>query len=324
MNLIRLVLTFVVALLFVLLTMPQVIPFLHKLKFGQIEREEGLASHKAKQGTPTMGGLVFIIAAIVAVYLCNIEFLKNPYINLLVFALAGFGFIGFVDDYLIVVQKSNKGLRPLHKYLLQSVFAIGFYMLAARTIPEFSHQITIPFTQLNVDLGWLYPVLVYFMFTAESNAVNLSDGLDGLATGLVMIAIVPYIIFALILKNWSIVIFCAAMIGALAGFMHFNYNPAKIFMGDCGSLALGGVLAALSILTKQELLLILIGLVPLCETLSVIIQVISFKTRGKRVFKMAPIHHHFEMCGWSETKVVLVFWLVEALAAIASVLIGVM
>ena len=298
-----LMISFMVALALVLVAMPKVIPYLHKLKFGQVEREEGLASHKKKGGTPTMGGVVFIIATVIAAYICHYQNFMNPYVNLLTFALVGFGFIGFIDDYLIVVQHSNKGLKPSYKYAMQSVVAVVFYFLAK---------------------AYFYPVFVYFMFTAESNAVNLTDGLDGLATGLMIIALTPFVAFAILSKNIEAALFGAALMGGLTGFLVFNAHPAKIFMGDCGSLALGGILAAFAVITKQELLVLIIGIVPLIETLSVCIQVISFKTRGKRVFKMAPIHHHFEMCGWSENKVVVTFWAVGFIAGIIGLLLGVL
>ena len=295
----KIVLNFLVGFILVLAVMPKAISYLKKLKFGQVEREEGLQSHKAKGGTPTMGGTVFILCAIVVVYILNFTSFNNPYIHLLTFAFLGFGLVGFIDDYLIVVRKTNEGLKPLYKYALQSVVAIAFYVLAKIFIPQFDTAISIPLLHMEVDIGWLYPILVYFMFTAGSNAVNLTDGLDGLATGLSMIAISVFVIFAIMNKNYEIAIYAMAVIGTLLGFMCFNYHPARIFMGDTGSLALGGLLAALAVLTRQELLFILIGGVFLVETLSVIIQVVSFKTRGKRVFKMAPIHHHFEMLGWT-------------------------
>ncbi|MBS5111480.1 MAG: phospho-N-acetylmuramoyl-pentapeptide-transferase [Coprobacillus cateniformis] len=320
----RIVLNFIVGFIVVMVVMPKSIQFLKKLKFGQVEREEGLASHKAKGGTPTMGGIVFILASIVVVYVLNFSFFQNPYVNLLTFAFLGFGLIGFLDDYLIVVRKTNEGLKPIYKYALQSVAAIAFYLLAKYFIPDFNSMITIPLLHMEVDLGWLYPVLVYFMFTAGSNAVNLTDGLDGLATGLSITATSVFVIFAIMNKNYEIAIYAMVIVGALLGFMYFNYHPARIFMGDTGSLALGGVLAALAVLTHQELLFILIGGVFLIETLSVIIQVVSFKTRGKRVFKMAPIHHHFEMLGWSEQQVVISFWFLGFICGIISIVLGVM
>ena len=306
----QIVINFIVAFVLVMAVMPKSIQYLKKLKFGQIEREEGLESHKAKGGTPTMGGIVFILCAVLVVYILNFSFFQNPYINLLTFAFVGYGLIGFLDDYLIVVRKTNEGLKPIYKYALQSVMAIAFYMLAKYFIPDFDTSI--------------YPVLVYIMFTAESNAVNLTDGLDGLATGLSMIATSVFVIFAIMNKNYEIAIYAMIIVGALLGFMYFNYHPARIFMGDTGSLALGGMLAALAVLTNQELLLILIGGVFLMETLSVVIQVVSFKTRGKRVFKMAPIHHHFEMLGWTEQQVVISFWFLGFICGIIGIVLGVM
>lgn len=320
----KIVLNFLVGFILVLAVMPKAISYLKKLKFGQVEREEGLQSHKAKGGTPTMGGTVFILCAIVVVYILNFTSFNNPYIHLLTFAFLGFGLVGFIDDYLIVVRKTNEGLKPLYKYALQSVVAIAFYVLAKIFIPQFDTAISIPLLHMEVDIGWLYPVLVYFMFTAGSNAVNLTDGLDGLATGLSMIAISVFVIFAIMNKNYEIAIYAMAVIGTLLGFMCFNYHPARIFMGDTGSLALGGLLAALAVLTRQELLFILIGGVFLVETLSVIIQVVSFKTRGKRVFKMAPIHHHFEMLGWTEQQVVISFWFLGFICGIIGIVLGVM
>ncbi|MBM6799001.1 phospho-N-acetylmuramoyl-pentapeptide-transferase [Coprobacillus cateniformis] len=320
----QIVINFIVAFVLVMAVMPKSIQYLKKLKFGQIEREEGLESHKAKGGTPTMGGIVFILCAVLVVYILNFSFFQNPYINLLTFAFVGYGLIGFLDDYLIVVRKTNEGLKPIYKYALQSVMAIAFYMLAKYFIPDFDTSISIPLLHMNVDLGWFYPVLVYIMFTAESNAVNLTDGLDGLATGLSMIATSVFVIFAIMNKNYEVAIYAMIIVGALLGFMYFNYHPARIFMGDTGSLALGGMLAALAVLTNQELLLILIGGVFLMETLSVVIQVVSFKTRGKRVFKMAPIHHHFEMLGWTEQQVVISFWFLGFICGIIGIVLGVM
>ena len=320
----KIVLNFLVSFIVVVAVMPKAIRYLKKLKFGQVEREEGLQSHKAKGGTPTMGGTVFILCAIIVVYILNMTSLKNPYIHLLTFAFLGFGLVGFIDDYLIVVRKTNDGLKPLYKYALQSVVAIAFYILAKVFIPQFDTAISIPLLHIEVDIGWFYPILVYFMFTAGSNAVNLTDGLDGLATGLSMIAISVFVIFAIMNKDYEIAIYAMAVVGTLLGFMCFNYHPARIFMGDTGSLALGGFLAALAVLTRQELLFILIGGVFLIETLSVIIQVVSFKTRGKRVFKMAPIHHHFEMLGWSEQQVVISFWFLGFICGIIGIVLGVM
>ena len=316
-NFLKLIIAFGIGFILVVLAMPKVIPFLHKMKFGQVEREEGLESHKSKNGTPTMGGIVFVIAAILGAFIVNFNNLLDPELILATIVLVGYSAIGFVDDALIIVKHSNKGLPPLAKLLAQIAFAMNF-------IPDFTSVITIPLLDINIDMGYLYPALILVMFAGESNGVNLSDGLDGLATGLSMVAIAPFIIFSIMTKDYTLASYATAMVGALLGFMMFNYHPAKIFMGDVGSLGLGGFLAILAILTKQELLLILVGGVFLMETLSVIIQVVSFKTRGKRVFKMAPIHHHFEMLGWSEQQVTISFWFIGFICGILSIVIGVL
>ena len=323
-NFLKLIIAFGIGFILVVLAMPKVIPFLHKMKFGQVEREEGLESHKSKNGTPTMGGIVFVIAAILGAFIVNFNNLLDPELILATIVLVGYSAIGFVDDALIIVKHSNKGLPPLAKLLAQIALAIICYFFAMNFIPDFTSVITIPLLDINIDMGYLYPALILVMFAGESNGVNLSDGLDGLATGLSMVAIAPFIIFSIMTKDYNLASYATAMVGALLGFMMFNYHPAKIFMGDVGSLGLGGFLAILAILTKQELLLILVGGVFLMETLSVIIQVVSFKTRGKRVFKMAPIHHHFEMLGWSEQQVTISFWFIGFICGILSIVIGVL
>ena len=323
-NFLKLIIAFGIGFILVVLAMPKVIPFLHKMKFGQVEREEGLESHKSKNGTPTMGGIVFVIAAILGAFIVNFNNLLDPELILATIVLVGYSAIGFVDDALIIVKHSNKGLPPLAKLLAQIALAIICYFFAMNFIPDFTSVITIPLLDINIDMGYLYPALILVMFAGESNGVNLSDGLDGLATGLSMVAIAPFIIFSIMTKDYTLASYATAMVGALLGFMMFNYHPAKIFMGDVGSLGLGGFLAILAILTKQELLLILVGGVFLMETLSVIIQVVSFKTRGKRVFKMAPIHHHLEMLGWSEQQVTISFWFIGFICGILSIVIGVL
>lgn len=327
-NFLKLIFAFVIGFILVVIAMPKVIPFLHKMKFGQVEREEGLASHKKKNGTPTMGGIVFVLAAILATAIATLIFdiknILNPELILVTIVLVGYSLIGLVDDALIIVKHSNKGLPPLFKLIAQIVLAIICYFYAMNFIPGFTSVVTIPLVDVQIDFGYFYPVLILIMFAGESNGVNLSDGLDGLATGLSMVAIAPFIIFAVMTKDYVLASYAVAMVGALLGFMMFNYHPAKIFMGDVGSLGLGGFLAVLAILTKQELLLIIVGGVFLMETLSVIIQVTSFKLRGKRVFKMAPIHHHFEMLGWSEQQVTISFWFIGFICGILAIVIGVL
>ena len=304
-----------------LCVMPFLIPFLHKIKFGQIQREEGLASHKKKGGTPTMGGVVFVLLPILTCAILDVSMFFDLRILLVILAYLGFAFIGFIDDFIIVVQKNNEGLKPKVKFLMQSILAIAFYFIYASFA---STTLWIPILDIQLEIGWLYFVLVFVMFTAESNAVNLTDGLDGLCAGTCIIAFVPFLIFAFIEKDMQLAMLLCAVLGALLGYLKFNVHPAKIFMGDTGSLALGGLLAAVAMVEKKELLLIIIGGLFLVETLSVTIQVLVFKKTGKRVFKMAPIHHHFELCGMSETKVVWMFYGMGIVLAIVGTLIGVM
>ena len=289
-----------------LLIMPGLIDYLHKIKFGQTEREEGLASHKKKNGTPTMGGLAFIIVPtlvyIIGSFFTPFKLDMNTMIILLAFV--GYGVVGFIDDYIIVVQKNNEGLKPAHKFLLQSILAVVFFFLYR--------------TSSTTD------ILVFFMFTAETNAVNLTDGLDGLCAGQMVIALVPFVVFALMQGLYNVACLICLVIFALLGYLKFNKHPAQIFMGDTGSLALGGLIAAVAMVLKQEILLIIIGFVFVAEVCSVIIQVTYYKKTHKRIFKMAPLHHHFEMCGWSEEKVVTRFRLVGVILAVLGLVLGVM
>ena len=319
---VKMILAFAIALGLSLAGYPFAIPLLHKLKFGQAIREEGPQSHMVKSGTPTMGGVVFIIASILATVIVAPKSFGN--INLLVSVLAyvGYGIIGFIDDFLIVVKKNNKGLLPRYKFLMQSILAVVFYLFYKDVNDS---TIIIPFIGKYLDLGWLYMVLVFFMFTGTSNAVNLSDGLDGLSSGLVILAAIPFVYFSIRSGNVDVAVFLCAVIGSLFGYLRYNLHPAKIFMGDTGSLALGGLLAAVAMVTKEELALILVGGVFVLETLSVIIQVAYFKaTHGKRIFRMSPLHHHFELGGMPETKVVYMFWTWGAILSLLGILIGVL
>lgn len=312
-----------VTLVIMLVIMPGLIDYLHKIKFGQTEREEGLASHKKKNGTPTMGGLAFIIVPTL-VYIIGSFF--TPFIldmntMIILLAFVGYGVVGFIDDYIIVVQKNNEGLKPAHKFLLQSILAVVFFFLY-RT--NSTTDIWIPIFDVTINLSWFYFILVFLMFTAETNAVNLTDGLDGLCAGQMVIALVPFAIFAFIQGLNNVACLICMVIFALLGYLKFNKHPAKIFMGDTGSLALGGFIAAIAMVLKQEILLVVIGFVFVAEVLSVIIQVTYYKKTHKRIFKMAPLHHHFEMCGWSEEKVVTRFRLVGVILAILGLVLGVM
>lgn len=314
---IKYALSFGISLAATLCVMPILIPFLHKIKFGQSIRKEGPQSHMKKTGTPTMGGIVFVIVPLLVMAILDHQAFFSLDVLIVMLAYLGYALIGFIDDYLIVVQKKNDGLKPAVKFAMQSVLAVLFYFIYQGMA---STAIDLPFIKEPLELGIFYFALVFIMFTAESNAVNLTDGLDGLCAGCSVIAIAPYIVFALVQKNSDLALLLLAVAGALLGYLKFNLHPAKIFMGDTGSLALGGLLAASAMVLKKELLLLIIGAVFLIETLSVVIQVTSYKLTRKRVFKMAPIHHHFELCGWPETKVVAVFSIVTAVLCLVGFL----
>lgn len=293
---------------------PSMIRFLRKLKFRQNIRDEGPKWHQSKAGTPTMGGIIILLSALIASCLAvTFQFKWNTNIIMLIIVTLGFGLIGFIDDFIKVVLKRNLGLTSKQKFILQLLVSVIFCVIL-----HFSNHLTelvIPGTDIAFDIGFLYPLLVLFMLVGTSNAVNLTDGLDGLLAGTAAIAFGTYAILSWSESQYEIAIFAVAIVGAVLGFLVFNAHPAKVFMGDTGSLALGGALATIAILTKFELLLVIIGGVFVIETLSVIIQVASFKLTGKRVFKMTPIHHHYEMLGWSEWRVVATFWLVGFLFA---------
>ena len=297
----------VLAAVLVLLAGPRMIPELHKLKFGQSIREEGPKSHQAKSGTPTMGGIMIILS--IAITSMVLGKLSLELVLALIIMLGHF-VLGFVDDYIKVVKKHNLGLKAKQKLLGQIIIAVLVAYFAG--LPT---DLWVPFAG-NIDLGYGFYVLILLVLVGTSNAVNLTDGLDGLASGTVIFAALPYMAICLALGKMDLAIFCGAMAGACLGFLKFNAHPAKIFMGDTGSLALGGAIAAAGILTHTEILLVVVGLVFVCEAMSVIIQVISFKTTGKRVFLMSPIHHHFELKGWAETKVVKSFCFAGALSGL--------
>ncbi len=297
---------------------PIVIPLLRRFKFGQSIREEGPKSHMKKAGTPTMGGVIFllsIIATTVMMSLVKGDFTSQTII--LVLVLIGFGVVGFLDDGLKIIFKRNLGLTSLQKLIAQIVISIAAYFLLK--LGTFHNTVQIPFTDFAIHLGLAYVLFLVFWLVGFSNAVNLTDGLDGLVSGTASIAFAAYGVLALLNDQMDVAIFAFAVVGALLGFLIFNANPAKVFMGDTGSLALGGALAMLSILVGQELLLLLIGIIFVVETLSVIMQVASFKLTGKRIFKMSPLHHHFELLGWSEWRIVLTFWLTALVAALIAV-----
>lgn len=313
---------------------PSVLAWLRRLKVGQHVRDDGPQTHLSKQGTPTMGG-VLIIAALVSSVLLWSD-LTNRYVWVTLFATLAFGGIGFWDDYLKVVKKRSTGLRAFQKFGLQIAAAliIGIFLYKFSGDRQAAY-LSVPFMKrLLLDLGWFYIPFVAVVIVGSSNAVNLTDGLDGLAIGLVGIAatanavivylggnkvIADYLKILYIPGSGELVIFCGAMLGASLGFLWYNAHPAEVFMGDVGSLSLGGALGAVAVVTKHELILVIVGGIFVMETVSVILQVASYKLTGKRVFKMAPIHHHFEQLGWPESKVIVRFWIIGIILALISI-----
>ena len=287
---------------------PLLIPFLKKLKFGQMILEDGPTWHAKKQGTPTMGGLGFILAIAAASLIVT----RSAEVLFVVIIGTLFGAVGFADDYIKVVKKRNKGFSAQAKFICQTVVALGaaLYMYAVH-----SHAVKIPFAAGDFDFGLLYVPFVMFVMLATVNSVNLTDGVDGLASSVSAACGLFFLMAAIKLGYGGVAVAVGAMIGGTLGFLLYNFFPAKVFMGDTGSLYLGGILSAAAVMMGLEFSLIIAGFVFLSETLSVIIQVTSFKMTGKRVFKMSPLHHHFEMCGWKETKIVGVFTLVTLILA---------
>ena len=297
---------------------PILIPFLRKLKFGQTEREEGPQSHLKKNGTPTMGGLV-ILASILLTSLIYIG--KFTEILPVLFMTLGFGLIGFLDDYIKVVKKRSLGLTPLQKMALQFVVT-GLFIYYYFKIAGLDTSIKIPFVSGDgfVMPTWLFIIFVFIVVLGTVNGVNFTDGLDGLASGVTVIVATFFTIAALSL-NPSMTPITGAVVGSLLGFLLFNTYPARVFMGDTGSLALGGFVSSTALMLHMPLFIVIIGLIYLVEVLSVILQVGYFKlTHGKRIFKMAPIHHHFELCGYSETQVVAAFSIVTALLCLVGIM----
>ena len=293
------------------------IPLLQRLKAQQSIREDGPQAHLAKAGTPTMGGLFMMLALVITV--CIVP----PYsvtLWMLLFLTLGHGALGFSDDFIKAVKRRNLGLTAKQKLLGQAVLAVVFcyISIAYAALPT---TLWIPLVDTTVDLGYAYYALAFIIILGTTNAVNLTDGLDGLATGISAIAGAAFAVVGLLVGSLSVTFFCIVVSAVCLGFLYFNANPAKVFMGDTGSLALGGAFAGMAIATKTELLLIVIGFVFVVEALSVILQVASFKTRGVRIFRMSPIHHHFELGGWSERKVVYVFWAVSLVMAFLGIVL---
>lgn len=306
------------------LMLPRLIKYLHELKFGQAIREEGPQSHMHKKGTPTMGGISFIIAIIISLIVAMFLDSSNiQYYILFIYTTISFSIIGYIDDMLIVVKKKNDGLAPRKKLMLQILFSVIFYILVTFIYKDVNY-IHIPVFDYNLNISYFYIIFLVFWQTGFSNAVNLTDGLDGLATSVTIITTSTFALLAYKENNFPVLVFCLTIVGALVGFLLFNRNPAKIFMGDTGSLALGGILAAISVILHKEVAFLFIGLVYILETLSVIIQVAYFKKTGKRIFKMSPLHHHFELSGYGEVKTVYIFVIIAVVSSAIGYFVGVM
>lgn len=298
-----------------------IIPILKKLKIGQQERDDGPQSHIKKQGTPTMGGIIMMISLIVCsiggfLYYRNSESEIAQHILPLLIATVGFGLIGFIDDFKKLVLKNTKGLKPIFK-MLGLLIVAGAFTVYITQILNMGTDIIIPFAKTSITL----PILIYIPFTiivmlSATNAVNLTDGIDGLATSIAAIILTALTIIAVILDVKEVVVFGTILIGTCLGFLMFNMHKARVFMGDLGSLMLGGAISIIAIYLKMPLILLVLAIVPIIETISVMIQVIFFKTTGSRVFKMTPIHHHFELSGWKENKIVSIFCIITLVACI--------
>src|SRR5512135_2395595 len=330
----RTALAVISAMLLSLFIGPKIITWLKKISITQQIRDDGPQTHLKKSGTPTMGGIIIITCIVITVLMWGD--IENMYVWTMILSLIGYGGIGFLDDYLKVVRKNPKGLRACYKFGAQIVLALAIgTLLYFNPKDPYTDVLNIPFFKRWLfDLGWFYIPFSVLVIVGSSNAVNLTDGIDGLAIGLVGIALLANLILVYISGNarfaqylqvlylhgtGELTVVCGAMLGASLGFLWFNSYPADVFMGDVGSLSLGGALGTLAIITKHEIVLTLVGGIFVIETLSVVFQVASFKLTGKRIFRMAPIHHHFELKGWHESKVIVRFWIVGIMLALLSI-----
>ena len=303
--------TAMISFLIVVILGPIFIPMLTKFKFGQPVRDDGPQTHLIKNGTPTMGGILMIIAILIT-GLTRSKVSQDMVVGLI--CITGFGFIGFLDDFIKIKMKRSLGLKAYQKIILQFALAlyVAYYQYSASPSAT---QLIIPFTDAVINLGSLYVPIMMFIIIGTVNAVNLTDGLDGLASGVTLIVATFFMLLAGSVSNTDIAVLAAATVGACLGFLGFNSYPAKVFMGDTGSMALGGAVVAFAVLTNSVLIIPLVGGIYFAEAISVILQVTYFKLTKKRIFKMAPIHHHFEQCGWPETRVVFVFWITTVVLA---------
>ena len=305
--------TAIIGFLIVVILGPIFIPMLTKFKFGQTVRDDGPQTHLQKNGTPTMGGVIMIIAILIT-GLTRAKIDKDLLVGLI--CITGFGLVGFLDDFIKIKMKRSLGLKAYQKIILQFALAlfVSYYQYSASPSAT---QMMVPFTDIVINLGPLYVPIMMFVIIGTVNAVNLTDGLDGLASGVTLIVSIFFMMLAISVGNSDVGILAAATGGACLGFLGFNSYPAKVFMGDTGSMALGGAVVAFATLTNSPLIIIIVGFIYLAEALSVMIQVTYFKlTNGKRIFKMAPLHHHFEQCGWNEVKIVTVFSIITVLLCI--------
>lgn len=296
---------------------PLFIDYFKKLSVRQVVREEGLESHLKKTGTPTMGGFIFLLPTTLIVLVGGVLFSKLS-VNILVILLItlAFGAVGFIDDYRKVIKKHNEGLTSKEKLIAQVLIAAPLTFFAVTQ----STELWIPFTNIMLDLGYFKAFVVFIAVIATTNAVNLTDGVDGLSTSVTILVLMFYVFVGLRLNMVSVQLYATILMMSLLGFLLFNKNPARVFMGDVGSLALGGAVVTLAILTNTLLLIFIVGIIYVLETLSVTIQVLYFKKTGKRVFKMAPLHHHYELCGWDEKKIVRIFSFVTMAGMIISII----
>lgn len=321
------VLMMMIGFLFSLVVAIIIIPFLRKLKASQILSIYLSVAHKSKNGTPTMGGLIFILPTIITMLMLLLfgKIEMNYTIGIVLFTFLSYAIIGFIDDYLIIVRHNNNGLSVWSKFLMQLIVAVIFFYLFMKSGNE--PLLWIHTLGIKWNIGWLYGVLILFILVASSNAVNLTDGLDGLAGGLSVIAFMTFGVISWA-AGWldgytQIALFCFLIVGALLGFLIFNVSPAKVFMGDTGSLCLGATLASVAIMTRHELLLVIIGIVFVIETITCIIQIGYYKLTKKRLFPMTPIHHTFEKIGWNERDIVKLFWIIGLIGSMSAIIFGV-
>ena len=320
-QMIMLIISFIVTIIIALI----IIPILKKIKVGQIEREDGPESHLKKQGTPTMGGIIFMISIIICVTTAYIYLNKINETNIarnllpMLCLTMGFGLIGFIDDFKKLVLKNTVGLKPSYKMLGLLIISVAYTLFIVK-YSNVGTETFIPFFKNYINLPlYIYIPFAILVILATTNAINLTDGIDGLSSCVSILIITCLTAIAIILQKNEVVIFGSIVVGAILGFLIFNLHPAKIFMGDTGSLFLGGVISSIALYLRVPLLLLIIALIPILETISVIIQVLYFKKTGKRIFKMAPLHHHFELSGWSENKVVIIFSLITLLVCIIGI-----